>query len=189
MNMGIEPFLVATAVHLICAQRLMRRICPECKEQVDLPEMALIEAGFTPEESKSVKVYKGGGCGNLQQHGVQGPRRPLRSDGGRRGHPRADSGGSLRPGIEEESHGARHDYLAPQWSCQSRAGNDHAGGSGSRNGALTFSTLVFGSWNPSSSRNQKPETAEQGPCDQNGRTFRAPGNGQVRSAASEETRN
>jgi type IV pilus assembly protein PilB len=72
MNMGIEPFLVATAVHLICAQRLVRRICVDCKEPVDLPEMALIEAGFTPEESKSVKVFKGRGCGTCNNTGYKG---------------------------------------------------------------------------------------------------------------------
>src|SRR5258708_6833829 len=62
MNMGIEPFLVATAVHLICAQRLIRRICTECKEEVNLPPQALLDAGFTAEDIKSVKVYKGKGC-------------------------------------------------------------------------------------------------------------------------------
>ncbi len=72
MNMGIEPFLVATAVHLICAQRLVRRICAECKEEVDLPHAALIEAGFTPEESKTVKVYKGRGCGTCNNTGYKG---------------------------------------------------------------------------------------------------------------------
>ncbi len=72
MNMGIEPFLVATAVHLICAQRLVRRICAECKEEVDLPQAALIEAGFTPEESKTVKVYKGRGCGTCNNTGYKG---------------------------------------------------------------------------------------------------------------------
>src|SRR5919109_1209904 len=56
MNMGIEPFLVATSVHMIVAQRLVRRVCGECKEAVDLPVQALIEAGFTPEEAKKVKV-------------------------------------------------------------------------------------------------------------------------------------
>src|SRR6478672_7201531 len=45
MNMGIEPFLVATSVHMIVAQRLVRRVCSECKEVVDLPVQALIEAG------------------------------------------------------------------------------------------------------------------------------------------------
>src|SRR5580765_3472751 len=55
MNMGIEPFLVATSVHLIVAQRLVRRVCVDCKEEVNLPPQAMIEAGFTPEESKTVK--------------------------------------------------------------------------------------------------------------------------------------
>ncbi|HYL92071.1 MAG TPA: type IV-A pilus assembly ATPase PilB [Alphaproteobacteria bacterium] len=72
MNMGIEPFLVATAVHLICAQRLVRRICAECKEEVPLPPQALLEAGFTPEESKTVKIYKGKGCGVCNNSGYKG---------------------------------------------------------------------------------------------------------------------
>ncbi|HVZ61291.1 MAG TPA: type IV-A pilus assembly ATPase PilB [Terriglobales bacterium] len=72
MNMGIEPFLVATAVHLICAQRLVRRICVECKEVAEIPEPALIEAGYSPEEAKSVKVYKGRGCGTCNNTGYKG---------------------------------------------------------------------------------------------------------------------
>ena len=50
MNMGVEPFLVATSVHLVCAQRLVRCICHECKEEVKLPPQALVDIGFTPEE-------------------------------------------------------------------------------------------------------------------------------------------
>jgi len=72
MNMGIEPFLVATSVHLIQAQRLVRRICAECSEPVDLPYQALIEAGFTPEEAKTVKVRKGKGCGVCNNSGYKG---------------------------------------------------------------------------------------------------------------------
>ncbi len=72
MNMGIEPFLVATAVHLICAQRLIRRICSECKEEVPLPPQAKLEAGFTLEESKTVKIYKGKGCSNCNGTGYKG---------------------------------------------------------------------------------------------------------------------
>src|SRR6202022_964517 len=63
MNMGIEPFLVATSVHLICAQRLVRRICKECAEVVDVPPQTLIEEGYSPEEAKTVKIQKGKGCG------------------------------------------------------------------------------------------------------------------------------
>jgi type IV pilus assembly protein PilB len=72
MNMGIEPFLVATSVHMIVALRLVRRICSECKDPVDLPPQALIEAGFTPEEAKTVKVYKGKGCGMCNNTGYKG---------------------------------------------------------------------------------------------------------------------
>src|ERR1700734_2106471 len=58
MNMGIEPFLVATSVHLICAKRLVRRICKECAEFVDVPEQIMIEEGSAPEEAKTVKIQK-----------------------------------------------------------------------------------------------------------------------------------
>ena len=72
MNMGIEPFLVATSVHMIVAQRLVRRVCGECKAEVDLPPQALVEAGYTPEEAKTVKVYKGKGCGVCNSSGYKG---------------------------------------------------------------------------------------------------------------------
>jgi len=72
MNMGIEPFLVATSVHLICAQRLVRRVCTECKEEQNLPPQALIDVGFTPEEAKTVKTYKGKGCDRCNGTGYKG---------------------------------------------------------------------------------------------------------------------
>src|SRR4030081_3064732 len=59
MNMGIEPFLVATSVHLIQAQRLIRRVCKDCKRDHPTPPEALIEVGFSPEEAGKVKTYKG----------------------------------------------------------------------------------------------------------------------------------
>ncbi|HKD82523.1 MAG TPA: type IV-A pilus assembly ATPase PilB [Candidatus Angelobacter sp.] len=72
MNMGIEPFLVATAVHLICAQRLIRRICVECREEVPMPPQAKVEAGYTAEEAKTVKIFKGRGCTNCNGTGYKG---------------------------------------------------------------------------------------------------------------------
>ena len=72
MNMGIEPFLVATSVHLICAQRLVRRVCKDCTEPVDVPPQTLIDAGFTPEESKTVKIQKGKGCTVCNNSGYKG---------------------------------------------------------------------------------------------------------------------
>jgi type IV pilus assembly protein PilB len=72
MNMGIEPFLVATSVHLICAQRLARRVCQDCKVQEDVAPQVLIDAGFSPEEVKTVKVYKGQGCATCTNRGYKG---------------------------------------------------------------------------------------------------------------------
>ena len=72
MNMGIEPFLVATSVNLICAQRLVRRICSNCKEEVEVPQQVLIDAGFTEEELKTTKIYHGKGCNICNKGGYKG---------------------------------------------------------------------------------------------------------------------
>ena len=72
MNMGIEPFLVATSVNLICAQRLVRRICSNCKEPLEVPEQAMLDAGFSPEEVKKTTVYVGKGCGTCNKNGYKG---------------------------------------------------------------------------------------------------------------------
>ncbi len=72
MNMGIEPFLVATSVNLICAQRLVRRICANCKEELEVPEQALIDAGYSPEEAKKTKIYHGKGCSTCNKGGYKG---------------------------------------------------------------------------------------------------------------------
>ncbi|MGD0697375.1 MAG: type IV-A pilus assembly ATPase PilB [Terriglobia bacterium] len=72
MNMGIEPFLVATSVHLICAQRLTRRICADCKVEDEVGPQVLIDAGYTPEEVKTTKVYKGVGCATCGNKGYKG---------------------------------------------------------------------------------------------------------------------
>jgi len=72
MNMGIEPFLVATSVHMIVAQRLVRRICKECTEVVEVPYQTLLESGFSPQEAKSVKIRKGRGCATCNSTGYKG---------------------------------------------------------------------------------------------------------------------
>jgi type IV pilus assembly protein PilB len=72
MNMGIEPFLVATSVNLIAAQRLVRRICSNCKEELPIPEQALIDAGYAPEEAKKTKIYHGKGCNTCNKGGYKG---------------------------------------------------------------------------------------------------------------------
>ncbi len=72
MNMGIEPFLVATSVNLICAQRLVRKICKECKDEIRMPTQALVDIGFPIEEAPKVKLFKGRGCPNCNNTGYRG---------------------------------------------------------------------------------------------------------------------
>ncbi len=72
VNMGIEPFLVATSVNIIQAQRLIRRVCSECKEEVQVPVDGLVEVGFTREEAGDLKLYKGRGCSICNQTGYKG---------------------------------------------------------------------------------------------------------------------
>jgi type IV pilus assembly protein PilB len=72
MNMGIEPFLVASSLNLICAQRLVRRICTSCKSDHPHAPPALVEAGFTQEEAQRVIPKKGTGCDKCNNTGYKG---------------------------------------------------------------------------------------------------------------------
>ncbi len=72
MNMGIEPFLVATSVHLVVAQRLVRRTCTFCKEPVDAIPATLKSAGFSERESRTLKLFQGRGCEQCGDTGYKG---------------------------------------------------------------------------------------------------------------------
>ncbi len=72
VNMGIEPLLVTSSVILIAGQRLVRRICQDCKEEVDIPRKALLNIGFPPEEAECVKAYTGRGCDKCGHTGYKG---------------------------------------------------------------------------------------------------------------------
>jgi type IV pilus assembly protein PilB len=72
MNMGIEPFLVASSLNLVCAQRLVRRICTNCKIDDDVPPPALEQIGFTTDLASKVKPKKGTGCDKCNKTGYKG---------------------------------------------------------------------------------------------------------------------
>jgi type IV pilus assembly protein PilB len=72
MNMGIEPFLVASSLNLVCAQRLVRRICTNCKTEDDVPPPALEQIGFTSALAATVKPKKGTGCEKCNKTGYKG---------------------------------------------------------------------------------------------------------------------
>jgi type IV pilus assembly protein PilB len=72
MNMGIEPFLVASSLNLICAQRLVRRLCALCKAPHPWPPQGLIDVGFSPEDAAIVKPFQPIGCDKCNNTGYKG---------------------------------------------------------------------------------------------------------------------
>lgn len=72
MNMGIEPFLVASSLNLVCAQRLVRRVCVNCKIDDEVPSSAMEQAGFSAADASSVKPKKGTGCEKCLKTGYKG---------------------------------------------------------------------------------------------------------------------
>ncbi|MBN2373357.1 Flp pilus assembly complex ATPase component TadA [bacterium] len=72
LDMNVEPFLVATSISLIIAQRLMRRICPSCKEETSLENMHLEVLEKKGIDISGVRFYKGKGCSNCNYAGYKG---------------------------------------------------------------------------------------------------------------------
>ena len=72
VNMGIDPFLVSSSLNLVCAQRLVRRICRNCTEPYPVPVAVLLQAGFSLEEARRVLPSKGGGCAKCNRSGYSG---------------------------------------------------------------------------------------------------------------------
>jgi len=72
IDMGIEPFLISSAVILILAQRLIRKICLECREPIKVHPQLLIDLGVSPDEVKTFPVYKGKGCSICNDTGYKG---------------------------------------------------------------------------------------------------------------------
>ncbi len=72
IDMGVKPFLVSSAVQAILAQRLIRKLCPKCKEAYQPTEGELIGVGLSLEAIRGVKIYKPAGCEECKQKGYRG---------------------------------------------------------------------------------------------------------------------
>ncbi|MEK6569642.1 MAG: ATPase, T2SS/T4P/T4SS family, partial [candidate division NC10 bacterium] len=72
ISMGIPPYLVAASLHLVLAQRLVRRVCVECRQEVTVPAVALQDIGFTEAEAKALICYRGKGCMACSDTGYRG---------------------------------------------------------------------------------------------------------------------
>jgi type IV pilus assembly protein PilB len=72
LDMGVEPFLVSSSLIVTVAQRLVRCICQDCKEPVDIPPDALVELGVPEAEVNGFTCYKGKGCSKCSNIGYRG---------------------------------------------------------------------------------------------------------------------
>ncbi|MCK4642811.1 Flp pilus assembly complex ATPase component TadA [bacterium] len=72
VDIGIEPFLVASSTVLVMAQRLVRQICPKCIEPTVIPEAELEKLNFSPEELEGATMMKGKGCAFCSDKGYKG---------------------------------------------------------------------------------------------------------------------
>jgi type IV pilus assembly protein PilB len=72
LNMGIEPFLVASSVNVIGAQRLARKLCKDCREPIEVPAQVLIDLGVPPDQVPGFTVMRGKGCGTCNNTGYKG---------------------------------------------------------------------------------------------------------------------
>ena len=142
VNMGIEPFLVGTAVNLIQAQRLVRRVCAKCKVDVtaDVPAKTLIDIGFTPERgrhaSRSARARAAATCNGTGYKGRVGP---LRGHGDHRGDPRPDHGRGHRGRDQEEGARGGHAHPAHERPREDQERRHHRRGGPARDRALGLS--------------------------------------------------
>src|SRR5262249_31138122 len=72
LNMGVEPFLVASSVNLILAQRLARVVCANCREPVEIPPQALLDIGVAREDVGTFTCFQGVGCTQCNGSGFRG---------------------------------------------------------------------------------------------------------------------
>lgn len=72
LNMGVEPFLVASSINLIMAQRLARRVCSECAKVVEVDPEVLVNVGIPPAEARHIQVKQGSGCQKCSNTGYKG---------------------------------------------------------------------------------------------------------------------
>jgi type IV pilus assembly protein PilB len=72
LNMGVEPFLITASVNLVLAQRLARKICVDCKQNIKYEKKVLEDCGFSAEQINTAKLMKGAGCRTCNGSGYKG---------------------------------------------------------------------------------------------------------------------
>ncbi len=72
IDIGVQPFLVASSVMAVLAQRLVRKVCPKCRQRIEPPALLLKGIGLRPEIAKKANFMKGKGCSNCHKTGYRG---------------------------------------------------------------------------------------------------------------------
>jgi type IV pilus assembly protein PilB len=72
IDMSVKPFLVASSIQAVIAQRLIRRICDTCKHEINMPEEVFRDMGVSPEDYADAAFYKGAGCDRCSDSGYRG---------------------------------------------------------------------------------------------------------------------
>ena len=72
LNMGVEPFLITASVNLVLAQRLARRVCVDCKREIEIDHQAMLDMGVTEEQLQTARIVKGAGCTTCNNTGYKG---------------------------------------------------------------------------------------------------------------------
>lgn len=72
VDMGTEPYMLSTSLVCICSQRLIRKVCNNCKTPISIPKEAMLEAGIDPERFSKITFFEGTGCAKCNQTGYSG---------------------------------------------------------------------------------------------------------------------
>jgi len=127
VDMGVQPFLLSSALLLMLAQRLGRRICKECKQPVEGREEDLVRYGHVPQGRGPVTFYHGAGCAACNFTGMKGRVAIYEVDADQRDHSRHDPRGRLDRGAARAGAEGRHEDAAPGGHGQGAGGRDDRG--------------------------------------------------------------
>ena len=125
-DMEIAPFLISSAVILSCGQRLMRRICNNCKEPVSYPEKMFADLGINPADFEGATLYRGRGCERCKNTGYTGPAGHHRSHDHVGRNPQTGHQTRQRAGNRQTGHRAGHEDPAHGRPGEGARGPFHA---------------------------------------------------------------
>ncbi len=127
IDMGVERYLLAPMVVGLVAQRLVRKLCPECRREDAATDADAMLLGGAVKPGK--KLWRAAGCPLVPRRGLSRPRRPVRGGRGRRALPVADPRRRLRSAARGRSAQARPG-VGGRWRCEGALGADDGRGSG-----------------------------------------------------------